>query len=379
MKQHALVPAVMSVVVASCAAAPPKPSPPPAESIPAADAHEHHAKHKARAHHSARMNYATATQTANYLLGASGAGGNPEDEFKVTASVPLPEGFVGNLAYDPAKDRLWLISHGPPASTRRPSTFFELDRHTGRVLVEKPLLFKGEFGAPALLDGFLYQGIYHQRKIHKIAVDGPRAGEVVDTIEVPPLSALDLRAHKNQTFRFPFFIFSALAVLPGPELVTHSEDLGELVVLDPRTAAIVRQVSTQPSLAGLAAVPGPGGRTLLLANANPREFAMRDYQRSFLFRGAAPAPPMTATGDPEENGINWLLVDPESGEVLASAWRSPPRAAAGAVALVKIAPEDGKPYGRMTFLALGKEGLLTVEWAPSSFASSSIGTRANPQ
>jgi hypothetical protein len=369
------------LIVAGCATASPAPSPPPRESMPAPDAHEAHARHKARAYHNARMNYATATRTANYRLGASSvaAADGLDDEFRVTASVPLPEGFAGNLAYDPAKDRLWLISYGPPAATRRPCTFFELDRRTGRVLVEKPLPFQGEFGAPAFLGGFLYQGIYHQRKIHKIAVDGPDAGEVVGVVDVPPLAALDLRAHKHETFRFPFFLFSALAVIPGPRFVTHSEDLGELITLEPRSGRVVRQVPTQPSLTGLAAVPGPGGHTLLLASANPREFAMRNYLRRFLFRGGAPAPPMTAGGDPEENGVNWMLVDPESGEVLASAWRSPSRAAAGSVALMKAAPEDGKPYGRITFLALGKEGLLTIEWAPSSFASSSIGARDNPQ
>ena len=380
--------AISALLLAGCATASPTPTPtptpPPAESMPAPDAHDEHARHTARAYHNARMNYGTATQTSHYLLGASGAaggsaGGSLDDEFKVTTSVPLPEGFVGNLAYQPSSDRLWLISYGPPAATRRACTFFELDRRTGRVIVEKPLPFQGEFGAPALLDGFLYQGVYHQRKIYKIAVDGPRAGEVVDTVEVPPLAALDLSAHRSETFRFPFFIFSALAVMPGPLLVTHSEDLGELITLDPRTGKVMRQVPTQPSLSGLAPVPGPGGRTVLLANASPREFAMRNYLRRFLFRGGAPAPPMTATGDPEENGVNWMVLDPGSGEVLASAWRSPPRAAAGSVALVNSVPEEGKPYGRMTFLALGKEGLLTIEWAPSSFASSSIGRRDNPQ
>ena len=375
--------AVGLLMLAGCATASPTPtpSPPPVESMPAADAHDEHARHMARAYHNSRMNYATATETAHYLLGASAAtaGDSLDDEFKVTASVPLPEGFVGNLAYQPSKDRLWLISYGPPAATRRPCSFFELERRTGRVLVEKPLPFQGEFGAPAFLDGFLYQGIYHQRKLYKIAVDGPKAGEVVDTVAVPPLAALDLSAHKDQTFRFPFFIFSALAVMPGPLFVTHSEDLGELVTMDPRSGKVLRQVPTQPSLSGLAAVPGPGGRTLLLANASPREFAMRSYLRRFLFRGGAPAPPMTASGDPEDDGVIWLLLDPESGEVLASTWRSPPRAAAGSMALVKIVPEAGKPYGRMTFLALGKEGLLTIEWAPSSFASSSIGRRDNPQ
>jgi hypothetical protein len=379
--RRAMVSAMVSVLVmAGCATASPTPSPPPVESVPAPDAHEAPARHRARAYHNARMNYATATETAHYLMGASSAAGaDLDDEYKVTASVPLPEGFVGHLAYQPSRDRLWLISYGPPAATRRPCSFFELERRTGRVLVEKPLPFQGEFGAPAFLDGFLYQGIYHQRKIYKIAVDGPKAGEVVDTATVPPLAALDLSAHKDKTFRFPFFMFSALAVTPGPRFVTHSEDLGELVTLEPRSAKVLQQVPTQPSLAGLAAVPGPGGRTLLLANASPREFAMRNYQRRFLFRGGAPPAPMTATGDPEENGVIWMLLDPASGEVLASTWRSPSRAAAGSVALLKIVPEDGKPYGRMTFLALGKEGLLTIEWAPSNFASSSIGTRDNPQ
>jgi hypothetical protein len=245
--------------------------------------------------------------------------------------------------------------------------------------VEKTLPLKGEFGGPVLYQGALYQGVYHERKLFKIAIDGPHEGEVVATYPIPPLSALDLSAHRSEVFRFPFFVFSALAALPGSLLVTHSEDLGELIVLDAKSGKLVRQVPTQPSLAGLAAVPGPDGRTLLLANANPREFALRSYLRRFLFRGGAPADPMGADAAVEETGVAWMLVDPESGEVLSSTWRSPPRAQAGSVSLVRHVPEAGKPYGRLTFLAIGKEGLLTVEWAPSRFASSIIGRRDNPQ
>ena len=294
------------------------------------------------------------------------------DELRVRAVLPVPSGFVGHVAHDPASKRLWLVSLGPPANTRGPSTLYEIDPTSGRVLQRAELPLVGEFGAPVHRDGQLYLGLYHQRRIHRIDLAaGPTFGRIAETIEVSPLTTLDLSAHRDQVFRYPFFAFTALTQAADGWL-THSEDLGQFLLLDRDSGRVVRQITTQPSLQGLAALPGPGGRTLVLANSNPREFAMRSYMRRFQFRGAAPPPPMGATELPEESGTNWLLLDLDTGEVLASVWHSPSRAKASSIALISAEPVEGTPFGRFLFYTLGAEGVLKVEWTPSTLATTVI-------
>jgi hypothetical protein len=352
--------------------------------------HGAHAGHAGHAHHGNQNDgtyaYPGATRkrasgVAFYALGGSSVSLKPSNTtFRITRVLPLPDGFVGHLAYDAKGGRLWLVSYGPPANTRGPSTLYELDPATGRVLAQKALPFKGEFGAPLYRDGHLYLGIYHQRAIYQIAVDDrARLGEIVRTIQISSLNEMNLSAHKEKVFRYPFFAFSALVGLPDGKLLTHSEELGELVTLDAETGKALRQVGTQPSLEGLCAVPGPNGETLLMGNTNPHEYEMRAYMRKFLFRGEASAAPMASAPAVEETGVIWMLVDPESGEVLSSIWHAPSRAKSGDAALIKHEKVPDTPYGRYELFALGQEGLLTIEWIPSNVAWSVIDRGTPPQ
>ena len=343
----------MVFLLAGCAAAPPLA--PPADMV----GHEH-------GHHAEGVAY--------YATGGSQRHLQPLSEvFRIVRVQPAPDGFVGHLAYDGSSGRLWLLSFGPPANTRGASTLYEIDPSSGRLLAQKEMPFRGEFGAPLYLDGHLYVGIYHQRRIHQIAVaDRAQMGRVVRTLELASINELDLSGHKDDVFRYPFFTFSSLVATPDGKLLTHSDDLGEFLTLDPQSGRVLRQVRTQPSLEGLSAAPGPKGEFLVLGNANPREFALKSYLRKFLFRGAQAAPPLTSDAPVEETGVTWMLLDPATGEVLSSIWHAPSRAMAKSIALVSHEKVAGTPYGRFRFLTLGREGILTVEWTPGTGAWSVI-------
>jgi hypothetical protein len=318
---------------------------------------------------------------AYYAIGNSATALKPLNEtFKIVRVMPVPDGFVGHIAYDRDSRRLWLVSYGPPANTRSQSTLYEVEPSSGKILAQKALPFLGEFGAPLHRDGYLYVGVYHERKIYRVVVgDRARLGHIDGAIDVASINELDLRAYKDKVFRYPFFTFSALADTPDGKLLTHSDDLSQFITLDAETGRVLKQVATQPSVAGLASVQGLEGQPLVLGNSNPREFAMTLQMRQWLFRGSATAAPMASDAPVEETGVNWMLLDPQSGEVLSSIWHAPSRAKASGIALIRHDRVEGSLYGRYVFFALGHEGILTIEWTPSNLAWSVIDRGNSPQ
>ena len=62
--------------------------------------------------------------------------------------------------------------------------------------------------------------------------------------------------------------------------------------------------------------------------------------------------------------ISWALLNPETGDVLASTLDRCSRTKASPLALVKQEPLNGFPFGRFTFLTVADEGILTVQWKP---------------
>ena len=162
-------------------------------------------------------------------------------EFKITKVIKTPENFMGGLAYNPADNRLWLLSVGPPANTKTSSILYDLDPKDGKVLAQAKMPFLGEFGSPVFLDGHLYAGIPHASKLHKISVSpGADFGKIVSTVRLPTLN--DLNETFSEPFRYPFINFPALAATPDKKLVMHAEDLGLFITVDPATGKMLNKV-----------------------------------------------------------------------------------------------------------------------------------------
>lgn len=280
-------------------------------------------------------------------------------EFRILQVFDDPDGFPdGHLTYDAASERLFLISFGPPANTKGPSVLYELDRDDGRVLRRAQMPFVGEFGSPAFAGGHLYQIIDHQSTLYRISVEGESFGEIVARLPLPKLKELEYDA--TVPLRFPFVAFRGLSRLDDDRLLVHAQDLGELMVLDTE-GKVIERVQTLRSLNGIAAASGRGGERLVLANSDPIKANFEYHVRRYMFRAEPGMVPPVRYG---KRAIHWLLLDGQSGEILASLRRLEPRAEAKSVALIGRADVAGAPYGRFTFFALGEEGVYTVEWTP---------------
>lgn len=270
--------------------------------------------------------------------------------FKVIRSIKPPNGFLGNLTYDVASGRLWLISLGPPTNTKGPSMLYEIDPMTGKVLAQAEMPFKGDFGEPVYIDGYLYQGIFHESKMYKI-VAGDRAnlGKIVKSIPLPTINDLKL---VDEAHSFPFIEFGGVAVTPDKNIMFHADDVGELITIDKETGKILARARTIKAMGGITAVNGAKDELLVLGNSDPRGgYCALSY-------------PPALSRSPEQRDISWALLDGRTGEVLASIRAQNSRAYASTVELMKQEKVPNTPFGRYTFLATGEEGILIMQWTP---------------
>lgn len=269
--------------------------------------------------------------------------------FKVVKTIRPPENFLGNLTYDMESGRLWLISLGAPANTKTPSTLYELDINDGRILAQKEMPFRGDFGDPVFIDGFLYQGIFHESKMYKISTEKETFGNIVTVLPLPTLNDLNL---VDESHPLPFIEFGGVGVTPDKKIILHADDVGEFITVDPQTGKMLNRVRTLKALGGLDAVAGPKGETLVIANSDPRG----GY--------CALSFPPSISRTPEQKDVSWALLNGKTGEVVASIRTQNSRAYAGTVSLMKHETVNGTPFGRFTFLATGEEGILQIEWTP---------------
>lgn len=269
--------------------------------------------------------------------------------FKVIRTIEPPKHFIGNLTYDMESGRLWLISLGPPASSNGPSMLYEMDISTGKILSQAKMPFLGDFGDPVFIDGYLYQGIFHESKMYKISVEKGTFGKIVETIPLPTLNDLNL---VNESHPLPFIEFGGVGVTPDKKIILHADDVGEFIVIEPSTGALLNRVRTLKALGGLDAVASTKGEMLVLANSDPRG--------GYCALSFPPAISRT----PEQKDISWALLNGRTGEVVASLRTQNSRAYAGTLAMMKYEPDSKTPFGRFTFLATGEEGILQIEWTP---------------
>jgi hypothetical protein len=274
-------------------------------------------------------------------------------DFKVVSVIKPPEGFIGNLAYDAATNRLWLISLGRPTNPKG-STLYEMDAATGKILAEAKMPLIGDFGDPVYIDGYLYQGVHYQSKMYKIAVnDKEEFGKIVKTIPLPTLNDLNL---VDEAHPYPFIDFGGVGVTPDKNIIFHADDVGEFITIERETGEILSRVRTLKALGGIDTASGPHGELYVLANSDPRG--------GYCALSFPPAVSRT----PEQKDISWALLDGKSGEVLASIRTQNSRAYASTLTLMKHEDVANKPYGRFTFFATGEEGLLLISWEPTKDA-----------
>lgn len=269
--------------------------------------------------------------------------------FKVVRTIQPPQNFIGNLTYDSESGRLWLISLGPPTSTNGPSMLYEMDINNGKILAQAEMPFKGDFGDPVFIDGYLYQGIFHESKLYKVAVDKENFGKIVSTVPLPTLNELNL---VDESHPLPFIEFGGVGVTPDKKIILHADDVGEFITVEPSTGRLLHRVRTLKALGGLDAVASHKGETLVLANSDPRG--------GYCALSFPPAISRT----PEQKDISWALLNGRTGEVLASIRTQNSRAFAGTVTLLKHEQIPNTAFGKFTFLATGEEGILQIEWTP---------------
>ncbi|HVE84151.1 MAG TPA: hypothetical protein VND93_14940 [Myxococcales bacterium] len=269
--------------------------------------------------------------------------------FKVTRTIAPPAGFLGNLAYDPA-GRLFLVSMGPPTNPSGPSMLYQLDPDSGKVTAQAKMPFQGDLASPVYIDGYLYQGVYHESKMYKVSVGARDFGAVVKTIPLPTLNDLKLA---DESHPVPFIEFGGVAVTPDKNIIFHADDVGELITIDRETGSILNRVRTLKALGGIASAKAPDGRFLVLGNSDPRgSYCALSY-------------PPTVSRSAQQKDISWAVLDGQTGEVLASLRKQNSPAYASTIALVRHEAVDGAPYGKFVFLATGEEGILTMEWTPA--------------
>jgi hypothetical protein len=275
-----------------------------------------------------------------------------QGDFKVVRTFAPPHGFLGNLAYDIESGRLWLVSLGPPTNQSGPSTLYELDPTTGKVLAQAAMPFKGDLSEPVYIEGFLYQSVFHESKVYKIDVrDAASFGRVVTVIPLPTLVDLKLG---DESHPVPFIEFGGVAVTPDKNLMIHADDVGELITLDRDTGRILNRVRSLKALGGITTVPAAvPGSFYVLGNSDPRG--------GYCALSFPPALSRT----PDQKDISWALIDPATGEVLASIRTQNSRAYASTVELMAHERVPGASYGRMRFLATGEEGVVVLEWTPT--------------
>lgn len=285
---------------------------------------------------------------------------------RVVSTLPVPAGFVGHVACDPASGRVWLVSFGPPANPSGASRLYELDPATGRVLREAGLPLQGSFAPPVAVDGRLYAGVYWESRIHEISTAPGDFGRVLRAIPVPGSAELGLGADGH--YRYPFVEFAGLAADADGNLLVQASHAGELITLDRRTGALLRRVPIPAGLGGVTSVPG--SRPLLVANRDPENAAVVDKVMRFDVQPArVPVPTKRSrwgsfASRPDAKRVSWLLLDPRTGAVLAASEVADSPAHAASAALLRREEAPGAPFGRFRLLALGAGGLLTLEWTP---------------
>lgn len=295
---------------------------------------------------------------------------HPEVEgLRITRVTPAPPHFTGNLTYDRGAGRLWLTSFGPPANTRGPSRLYEVDPASGRVLAQRTMPFLGEFGGAAHVSGRLYQPVPHESALYRVAAGAADdLGRIVDHLRLPTFD--ELPPGDGDVYRFPFIAFTGAAAAADGHIVLYAADLGELVTVDRETGAVRGRVKTSKGLAGITDVPGPPDQPLLLASFDPVDSAFKQESRRFMFRathGILPLETVRAEGNygnPGQKTVTWVLLDPRSGEVLASTAEESTRLLVGSVAVLSREPVPGTRYGRLVALTMGEEGVMTVDWIP---------------
>ena len=275
-----------------------------------------------------------------------------EKNFRVIRTLPLPEGFLGNMATDPAGERVWLVSLGPPTK-KGPSTLYELDPKDGSILRQAEMPFEGDLNSPVYIDGYLYQGVFHQSKMYKVSVSPSSFGEIKNVVDLPTLNDLNL---VDESHPMPFIEFGGVAVSPDNQVVIHADDVGEFIKIDRDTGKILDRTRTLKALGGILGVARNSGEFLVVGNSDARGgYCALSY-------------PPALSRSPEQKDISWALLDGESGEVLASVRRQNSRAYASGVSLLAHREVTGTPFGQFSFLATGEEGLLEIEWTPGADA-----------
>jgi len=269
-----------------------------------------------------------------------------------------PDGFLGNMAYDPATHHLYLVALGKPTNPKG-SAIYQMDVESGAITAQAALPLIGDFGDPVYIDGFVYQPVYHQSKMYKIAVQNTAEfGKIVKEIPLPTHADLNL---VDESHPYPFIEFGGAGVTADKNIIFHADDVGEFITVDRETGKIISRVRTIKALGGLDTV-AMDKRLLVLANSDPRG----GY--------CALSFPPALSRSPEQKDISWALLDGHTGEVLASIRTQNSRAYAASVALMKHEPDaqasakTPKNYGRFTFFAFGEEGILVMEWNPAQDA-----------
>jgi len=301
------------------------------------------------------------------LLAGASAGAQ---ELQHLRTVPVPEKFAGHFAYDAGSRRLWLISYGPPANQQGPSKLMELDPVSGRILAEAELPLLGGFGSPVAVDGYLYQPVSYESKIYKIALgDRQHLGRIESVIPIPMVSEL-ISGDRHEPLKFPWLEVNGITTAADGNLLIHASDLGELITLDRSTGRVLKRTPTMKGLGGIASIKTAGGRFVVLANLDPDDAAARDKARRFDVRAPEVVPWKRSkvtlfAHRPDEKVVMWILLDGASGEPVASIEDHPSPAFGSGVVVSGLSPGDGS-YGRLTFLAMGPAGILTMAWDPPS-------------
>lgn len=272
------------------------------------------------------------------------------NDFRIVRTFAPPEGFLGNMAYDQETGNLYLVSLGPPTNTRGPSMLYRVDPRSGKVLAQAEMPFKGDFGQPVVLNGHLYQGIFHESKLYKVEIKDPASfGKVLKVVGLPTINDLKL---VNEAHSFPFIEFGGVTATPEGKLMLHADDVGEYITVDPETGALLERARTIKAMGGITGTGEPQGRFLVVANSDPRGGYCALSYPPLLSRSA------------EQKDISWALTDGRTGDVLASLRTQNSRAYASTIALVRHETVPQSPYGRFTFFATGEEGILEIEWTP---------------
>lgn len=307
------------------------------------------------------------------------------------STVPVPAGFLGNLAWDADSDRLFLVSFGPPSTGWPSSRLLEVDRETGRVLHQADLPFRGSFGTPVVVDGELLQGVYVRSQLFRLGIEEESFGRVEEVARLPRVTDLgDIGARHR--LRFPYLEIRSMTPVGEGHMALLSSDIGELITVDakgiakadsatgsahtgsaaadgsaPALLEVVRRVALEPGLSGLARVPSAEG-SWYLTSFDPDASAVYSKVRGFNARGSEvdvsakrskSAFHSRRTG---ERTVRWILVDGADGQTLATAdvgrwvW-------SGNLEILAHF-DDAGPLGRFHVLALGPEGLSTLEWVP---------------